>query len=301
VATRQSTAGWTGNHNAGRHFFTWLHLYDAHSPYYSPEPFRGRYAGRPYDGAIAFDDEQVGGVVARLRALNVYDNTLVVLLSDHGESLGEHGESEHGFFVYNATLRVPLIVKLPVGAVHEPPLLREAPAQRIGPSGGTARGRVVSEPVVLVDVAPTIGAVAKLCWLWSTLCARWGGEVNRLISARRANAQERKHIVTIKLDPAKPRLTRKQRAEIAVLAKMRDREIDYSDIPPIPAWLLERAVRSRLHRRGNRQLSVRIDADVLVWSQVPREGLPRSPERYPAFRHDRRTPVLFLGTLIADG
>jgi len=141
------------NHNAGKQFFAWLHLYDAHSPYYSPEPFRGRYAGRPYDGAIAFDDEQVGRVVARLRALNVYDNTLVVLLSDHGESLGEHGESEHGFFVYNATLRVPLVAKLPatVGAVHEPP-----------PSEGTARGHIISEPVALVDVAPTIGAVAKL-------------------------------------------------------------------------------------------------------------------------------------------
>jgi len=84
--------------------------------------------------------------------------------------------------------------------------------------------------------------------------------------------KKEKHIVTIKLDPAKPRLTRKQRAEIAVLAKMRDREIDYSDIPPIPAWLLERAVRSSLHRRGKRQLSVRIDADVLVWLKSHRKG-----------------------------
>ncbi len=144
------------NHNTGKPFFVWLHLYDAHSPYYSPEAFHSRYPGRPYDGAIAFDDEQVGRIIARLRALDIYDTTLVVLLSDHGESLGEHGESEHGFFVYNATLRVPLILKLPrtVGAVREP--------KKTGRSGGTAGGRVVSEPVALVDVTPTVGTVAKL-------------------------------------------------------------------------------------------------------------------------------------------
>ena len=107
-------------------FFVWLHLYDAHSPYRSPEPYRSRYSRRPYDGAIAFDDAQVGRVIARLRDLNLYDRTAIVVLSDHGESLGEHGESEHGFFVYNATLRVPLILKLP---------------------GEAASARVVSGPV----------------------------------------------------------------------------------------------------------------------------------------------------------
>jgi membrane-anchored protein YejM (alkaline phosphatase superfamily) len=106
------------NQNGAHPFFVWLHLYDAHSPYHSPDPFRSRYAGRPYDGAIAFEDEQMGRVIARLRALNLYENTLVVLVSDHGESLGEHGESEHGFFIYDATLRVPLIVKAPVELVH---------------------------------------------------------------------------------------------------------------------------------------------------------------------------------------
>ena len=122
-------------------FFAWLHLYDAHSPYRSPEPYRRLYSGRPYDGAIAFDDAQVGRVVARLRAMNLYQNTLIVLLSDHGESLGEHGESEHGFFIYNATLRVPLIVKLP---------------------GQTITSRVVAQPVTTVDVAPTIAQICRI-------------------------------------------------------------------------------------------------------------------------------------------
>ena len=86
--------------------------------------------------------------------------------------------------------------------------------------------------------------------------------------ARKAN-----HIVTVKLDPAKPcPLTRQQRAEIAVLAKKTDREIDYSDIPRIPAALLERAVRAGLYRPVKRQLSVRIDADVLAWLKSHGKG-----------------------------
>jgi arylsulfatase A-like enzyme/Tfp pilus assembly protein PilF len=131
---------WLGR-SKGKPFFAWLHLYDAHSPYQSPEPYRSRYSGRPYDGAIAFDDSQVGRVVGRLKALNLYHRTLIVLLSDHGESLGEHGESEHGFFVYNSTLRVPLIVKLP---------------------GETAKSVTVSRPVSTVDVAWTIAQVCRL-------------------------------------------------------------------------------------------------------------------------------------------
>jgi uncharacterized protein (DUF4415 family) len=85
--------------------------------------------------------------------------------------------------------------------------------------------------------------------------------------------KKQRHIVTTKLDPAKPRpLTRQQRAEIAALSKMPDREIDYSDIPRIPSSLLERAVRGGLYRPVKRQLSVRIDADVLVWLKSHGKG-----------------------------
>ncbi len=85
--------------------------------------------------------------------------------------------------------------------------------------------------------------------------------------------KKEKHIVSIKLDPAKPRpLTRKQRAEIAALAKRPDREIDYSDIARIPASLLDRAVRGGLYRPVKRQLSVRIDADVLAWLKSRGKG-----------------------------
>jgi len=85
--------------------------------------------------------------------------------------------------------------------------------------------------------------------------------------------KKEKHTVTARLDPAKPRqLTRKQRAEVAALSRMPDREIDYTDIPRVPASLLERAVRAGLYRPVKRHLSVRIDADVLEWLKSQGRG-----------------------------
>lgn len=109
-------------------FFLWLHLYDPHSPYDPPEPFRSRFAKQLYDGEIAYADDQLGRLFSWLRQApnNLYDNTLIVFLSDHGESLGDHGEKEHGFFVYDSTVRVPLIVKPPRGAHLAPERVRDA-------------------------------------------------------------------------------------------------------------------------------------------------------------------------------
>ena len=120
----------------------------------------------------------------------------------------------------------------------------------------------------------TIGAVnAVLLVVAYTVREDDGGEVIRLISARKANAPEKKRIVTVKLDAAKPRpLTRKQQAELAALARKPDREIDYSEIARIPASLLDRAVRAGLYRPVKRQLSVRIDADVLAWLKSHGKG-----------------------------
>ncbi len=93
--------------------FLWLHLYDPHDPYEPPEPYASRYAGRPYDGEVAWSDELVGRLDAALGRLGLREQTLVVVTSDHGEGLGEHGETVHGFFVYQTTLRVPLLVRGP--------------------------------------------------------------------------------------------------------------------------------------------------------------------------------------------
>jgi arylsulfatase A-like enzyme/Tfp pilus assembly protein PilF len=119
--------------NPRRPFFLWVHLYDAHYPYTPPEPYASRYRGRPYDGEIAFDDAQVGRLIAFLKDLGVYESAVWVVTGDHGEGLGEHGEKTHGFFVYNSTLHVPLLVKAPGAAA-----------------------RTIEKEASLVDVMPTM-------------------------------------------------------------------------------------------------------------------------------------------------
>ena len=128
-------------HRPAKPFFFWLHLYDPHSAYDPPEPFHSEYRDHLYDGEIAYADAQLGRLIAWLKQNHLYDNTAVVLLSDHGESLGEHGEREHGFFIYNATLRVPLVIK---------------------PAGRAAGARRVSEVVEITAVAPTLLKLAGI-------------------------------------------------------------------------------------------------------------------------------------------
>jgi arylsulfatase A-like enzyme/Flp pilus assembly protein TadD len=124
--------------NSQRKFFLWMHLYDPHFPYRPPEPYSHEYAAQPYDGEIAFADEQVGRLIRFLKEKGIYQNTVIVLCGDHGESLGEHGEKTHGFFIYNATMHVPLIIRLPENAATH----------------------VLTQPVSLVDLMPTVlGAV----------------------------------------------------------------------------------------------------------------------------------------------
>ncbi len=94
-------------------FFLWVHYFDPHSSYDPPEPFRTRFSSRLYDGEIAYVDQQIGRLLDRLSAQNKLDSTLVVVTADHGESLGEHGEATHGVFIYDATMRVPLLLRWP--------------------------------------------------------------------------------------------------------------------------------------------------------------------------------------------
>lgn len=119
--------------------FLFLHVYEPHAPYAPPEPFRSRW-GATYEGEIAAADAAVGGFLDELKRRGLYDRALVVVLSDHGEGLGEHGESEHGVFLYREALQVPLLVKLP-----------KAP----GASRPPLAGRSVATPVGLTDVFTT--------------------------------------------------------------------------------------------------------------------------------------------------
>jgi arylsulfatase A-like enzyme/Tfp pilus assembly protein PilF len=96
-----------------RRFFAWVHLYDPHAPYEPPEPFASRYRGQPYLGEIAYTDKVVGRLTEWLSAQGLLQRTIVVVVGDHGESLGDHGEASHAYFIYGATTHVPLIVRTP--------------------------------------------------------------------------------------------------------------------------------------------------------------------------------------------
>jgi arylsulfatase A-like enzyme/Flp pilus assembly protein TadD len=116
-------------------FFLWLHFYDPHSPYDPPEPYKTRYSVSPYDGEIAYMDSALGRLISSLREKNLYTGSVIAVMADHGEAFGEHGEQYHGVFVYDETIRVPLVLKLP---------------------GGRFAGDRVESRVALVDVAPTL-------------------------------------------------------------------------------------------------------------------------------------------------
>lgn len=122
-------SSWYSQKKAGP-YFAWVHLYDPHFPYEPPAEYRKRFAGRPYDGEVAYSDEMVGKILKL-----VDHNTIVILTSDHGEALGDHGENTHGYYIYDATQHVPLIVRWP---------------------GSPATGRKVPHQVRLIDLFPTI-------------------------------------------------------------------------------------------------------------------------------------------------
>jgi arylsulfatase A-like enzyme len=119
---------------APQRFFLWVHLYDPHVEHQPPPGFAAAFARRPYLGEIAFADQQTGRLVRAVRDRFGDEGLLVAITSDHGESLGEHGEPTHAYTVYDATQRVPLIL---LGT-------------------GLPAGRVVATPVRLLDVAPTL-------------------------------------------------------------------------------------------------------------------------------------------------
>jgi arylsulfatase A-like enzyme/Tfp pilus assembly protein PilF len=104
---------WMDGHPA-KPRFVWVHLYDPHDPYDPPPPFAQIYKDRLYDGEIAYADSALGHLLTYLKRQNRYNRALIVVVGDHGEGLGEHGEQTHGIFLYDATTHVPLLIKLPV-------------------------------------------------------------------------------------------------------------------------------------------------------------------------------------------
>jgi choline-sulfatase len=141
---------WLSQHPRGP-FFMWIHLYDPHHPYDPPQPYKSKYASAPYDGEIAYTDSAVGKFLAQLRARGLYDNSVIAVMADHGEALGDHGEDTHGIFLYDETIHVPLVIKLPGAASSEK-----------ASSGKAAAGKRIENPVELVDVLPTILQAVKI-------------------------------------------------------------------------------------------------------------------------------------------
>jgi len=122
TADKTSASFWKWlDENSGQKFFCWLHYFDPHLPYSPPPPFKAEFADRPYDGEIAFTDYYLGKTIEKLREKNVLDKTLIICVGDHGEALGEKNEVDHGLFIYDVSLRVPLIFysenRLPKGLV----------------------------------------------------------------------------------------------------------------------------------------------------------------------------------------
>src|SRR5439155_10884809 len=113
---------------------------DPHDPYDPPEPFKTRHQTQPYDGEIAYTDFAVGKLLTALRARGLFNGALIAVMADHGEAFGEHGENHHGIFLYDETIHVPLLIKIP----------------------GQKSATKVTTRVGLVDVAPTLLQVAKL-------------------------------------------------------------------------------------------------------------------------------------------
>jgi len=120
--------------------FMWVHLFDPHDPYEPPAPFSEKYAKNLYDGEIAYTDSQLARFIATLKKSGTYEKSILIIVGDHGEGLGEHGEDTHGLFLYDATLHVPLIVKLPANAHH---------------------GDVVEKLVRTTDILPTVLALTN--------------------------------------------------------------------------------------------------------------------------------------------
>ncbi|MFN7144872.1 MAG: sulfatase-like hydrolase/transferase, partial [Myxococcota bacterium] len=137
-AVVDDAVGWLDqNGKGGAPWFAWVHVFDAHHPYEPPEPYATMFEGKPYAGEVAYVDAQIGRLRAWIDQNGQLDRTWIVVVADHGEGFGAHGESLHGVLLYDATTRIPFLVRPPTGS-------------------NAASGKVVTTPVSLVDLTPTI-------------------------------------------------------------------------------------------------------------------------------------------------
>ena len=130
---------WLEQHK-NQKFFLFLHYFDPHTDYVPPEPFASKFADELYAGEIAYTDYCIGQVIQKLKQLQLLDSTLLIITSDHGEMLGEHGEKEHSYFIYQSAIKVPLIFRLPT----------------------QGKSKRISQIVSLVDIVPTVCSLISI-------------------------------------------------------------------------------------------------------------------------------------------
>jgi len=155
---------WLAEHKDEK-FFLFLHYYDPHARYEPPEPFLSRYRNNLYAGEVAYADYCIGQVIKKLKEFGLYDSSLIIITSDHGEMLGEHRELTHGYFIYQSAIKVPLIVKLP----------------------GQASSRRIDNLVGLIDIVPTVCGVLGL----EVPPHVQGEDMSRLLRGRKLPDQDR--------------------------------------------------------------------------------------------------------------
>ena len=136
---QQSAIGNQQSAKSNAPWFLWVHYYDAHWPYDPPAPFRTAFQASPYDGEVAYVDSNIAKLIAAIEAAGQLDRTVITVIADHGEGLGDHGEQEHGLFLYDSVLHVPWVMRLPARS---------------------SAGKVVTTQVRAIDVLPTLTTLA---------------------------------------------------------------------------------------------------------------------------------------------
>jgi arylsulfatase A-like enzyme len=156
-------------------FFLFLHYYDPHTEYNPPEPFATLFRDNLYAGEIAYTDYCIAQVIKKLKDLGIYDSTLLIITSDHGESLSEHSEQEHGYFIYQSTVHVPLIIRVP----------------------GGPKGKRVKQTAGLIDIVPTICSMAGI----TPPPATHGADLSRFLGKKVKDRKNERYIYCESLLP----------------------------------------------------------------------------------------------------
>lgn len=290
---------WLAARDPARRFFLWVHLFDPHAPYAPPARFLPAAAGNPYVAEVAAADHEIGRIVAALRSSGDLADTVVVIVADHGEDMFEHGEPTHAVYCYDSSLRVPLVIRRPLG-------------QRAGQRVGERSDEIVS----VADVGPTLAAALGLEALpgvdglelwdspvpaergvyfesyygflfygWSPI-AGWADARGKYLHGptpelydTRADAQEKRNLHP--LDPGRADAYRARMAELATrprLVEQRDVELDedllrdlaslgYTSGPPLDVTLPDPLEPTRLPAPRLQEL-----LDLLAASRASDEG-----------------------------